>query len=191
MQAKLASTVKKHIKIHQAIAEQGKLYALEGNHDLACRYYKHAMQMAVQSEENHSFLKHYLECLLESLELTANYGSVTSYCDQMIGHYLNHTADPEISRSAALLFQRKGVILLKMKQTDEAVKCLQRSQQIMEEEGKNMPLAQNLLFMVASGLQLDNQRILAEQHRNGYFIVSKELVQADIAIKLPEGSLVK
>jgi len=176
------------VKVHVAIAEQGKLHALQAQHPKAMQYYKHAMQMALQAEDDPQYVNHYLGCLLESLEHTGKYADIIAYCDKMIERgQLIASKDFELE-SLSMLYLRKGIILLKAGQLEEGLSALDAA--IETRSGKGPELAQTLLFMHNSGLKLNMERIEAEQQRTGYFMVEAGQVKAEIAMALPDESLV-
>ena len=182
------------MKLHMGIAEQGKLYALQGRHKMALQYYRVAMQMTVQAGDPEVFFRHYLECVIESLEQTESYPEVLEYCDRVIQHYeLNPPPNPMATMDLAHTYQRKGVNLFKSGDREGAILALQEALKIAGSVGqisaKTIPLAQTLLQWLRSNLHIDDYRLLSEQHRQGYFSVRKDTVDASIAVKLPDESL--
>ena len=182
-------TDRDHVKVHTAIAEQGKVHQLKGEYKLAQQYYRHAMQMAMQSEESHVYLNHYLECLLECLEMDGQYQAIIDYCEKMIGRgKLIASKDFEME-SLAKLYLRKGIIQLKMGSMQAGIEALNDALTLIAETKKPLELAQTLIFLHDSGLKLNVKRILAEQKRTNYFVVTEEKTRKEIAMELPKGSL--
>ena len=96
------------------IAEQGKVHALRGDHAVALLYYRHAIHMTVQTHDSEIFFRHYLECVMESLEQTGSYPEVLAYCAKAIEFYAqNPPPNPLAQRDLAHIYERQGVVLLK------------------------------------------------------------------------------
>ena len=47
------------LKLHMGIAEQGKVYAVEGDHKLTLLYYRAAMNMSMQAKDPELFFRVY------------------------------------------------------------------------------------------------------------------------------------
>lgn len=175
------------VQLHMSIAEQGKMYALAGNHKLALHYYRTAMNLSVQAKEPEVFFRHYLECSLESMELLELYIEVLHYCDKALKIYEENPPPHAFARKdRAYIHQRKGIVLLKLGHREEAQKHLQHALDQIKQEGEPMPLAEKLLRWVQTGMHLDPHRILAEQKRERYFSVRKDQVDPSKAVKLPD-----
>ncbi|WP_235282204.1 tetratricopeptide repeat protein [Methyloterricola oryzae] len=175
---------------HIGVAEQGKCYALQGKHDWALAYYREAIRMTVQAGEHEIVFRHYLECVLESLELTGAYDEVLDYCDKALALLAGSESTPHTEMELAHILQRQGVAHLKAGQREEASAALRRAVEKAKALGWSLPLAATLLGWVERGLQVDSRRIVAEQQRNRYFIVRPETVDAARAVKLPNESLI-
>src|SRR6187455_1774220 len=109
---------------HLAIAEQGKVYALAGQHALALAYYREAIRLTVQSGEPEIVFRHYLECVLESLEKMGAYRDVLDYCEKAVGLL---KAAPETAYTAlerAHVYQRQGAVQLKAGDRESAAASL-------------------------------------------------------------------
>ena len=183
------------MKLHMGIAEQGKVYALEGDHSLALHYYREAMRMTVQAEAPEVFFRHYLECVMESLEHMMAYPEVLEYCERAIQFYQDNPPPNEVATmDLAHIYQRKGINLLKMGIQDEASVALQQALETARAVGKvtskTMPLAQTMLRWLRSRLHIDDQRMIAEQHRTQYFMVRKDTVEPEKAVRLPNENVI-
>lgn len=177
-----------NVKIHVGIAEQGKIHALNGNYPEALRYYRKAIEMAVVGGDEAIYTRHYVWCMLEALELNGLYEPVLQYCNQvMMGIDKSISVDINV-QDIVDVWQRKGVVLLKMGKEAEGLVCFKKALEYTSTINLECPLAQALLFMASSGLVLDLRRIEAEQRRLGYFIVQEASVDSSIAITLPDES---
>src|SRR5215212_4391682 len=104
-----AETPQAGAKLHMGIAEQGKVHALLGQHALALVYYRHAIHMAVQVQDPEIFFRHYLECVMESLEQMGSYTEVLAYCAKAIDFYTqNPPPNPLAQRDLAHIYERQG-----------------------------------------------------------------------------------
>jgi tetratricopeptide (TPR) repeat protein len=178
------------IQLHVGIAEQGKLYTLAGQHALALLYYRHAIQMTVQAQDPEIFFRHYLECVMETLEQMGAYSEVLAYCDKAIDFYRQHPPpNPLAQRDLAHIYERQGAVLLKSGAKAQAAQAFEEALQLVKASGQTLPLIQTLLRWVKSGLHIDPHRVLAEQRRTQYFSVRSDTVDARRAVKLPDEQL--
>lgn len=184
------STLKKkqeNIQLHMGIAEQGKLYALAGNHTMALFYYRQAMYMTVKEKDPEVFYRHYLECVMESLEHTGAYAEVLAYCNRAIDFYTaNPPANPFAFCDLAHIYQRKGIILMKSGQNQDALEPFKKALKAAAKAKQSLPLTTTLLRWLQTGLTVDERRIVSEQERHGYFSVRPGTVDKNIAVKLPD-----
>lgn len=177
-------------RLHLGIAEQGKVYALAGNHPRALFYYRWAMQMAVTAGDPEVFFRHYLECVIESLEHMGAADEVVEYCQKAIEvHGRNREPDPVAMRDLAHLHQRLGVVRLRSGDRDGAREALRAAVAVLAGSGQRLPLAASLLRWVEMGLHLDKVRIDAELKKERYFSVREETVDRASAVRLPEAVL--
>lgn len=177
----------KRRKLHMGVAEQGKLYALEENYPMALAHYQQAVHLCVQGKDPEVFFRHYLECIMEVMEQDKNFDKVLDYCNKAIEHYGEGPAPNAFAtKDQAYIHQKKGIILLKMGNKEEAKESLQKSIDIMSRLDQEMPLAKVILNWIKRGMQIDDRRLLSEQKKHAYFQVRKETVDADKAIHLPK-----
>lgn len=174
------------LALHFGIAEQGKLYALAGRHALALAYYREAIRLTVQAGDPEIVFRHYLECVLESLEQMDAYADVLDYCDKAIGLL---RAQEAAAGELAHVYQRQGAVLLKRGERDAAAQALRRALDLADTQALALPLARTLLGWVERGLQVDGRRVLAEQRHARYFNVRPETVDGARAVKLPNEHL--
>jgi tetratricopeptide (TPR) repeat protein len=176
--------------LHMGIAMRGKLYALEGNHAKALQYYRIAIRMAVNAKEPEIFFRHYLDCVMESLELTGAYDEVLAYCDKAIEHYgANPPPNPLAKMDLATIHLRRTSILLKKQDKKEARASVKRAVDTARSAGGKIGLAETILRWLDAGFSIDTARLLAEQKRGGYFCVQREKVDPNHAIELSETEL--
>lgn len=173
--------------IHMGLAEQGKVHALEGEHRLALFYYRRAMHMSVQAGHPEVFFRHYLECVIESLEQMGAYEEVLAYCEQAIALYQDSPPETAVAkRDLAHIHQRMGVVKLKSGDPAGARAALERALAVIRDQDQRLPLAEGLLRWCQMGLHLDAQRITSEQRHHRYFSVRKDTVDPTRAIRLPD-----
>lgn len=171
---------------HYGIAEQGKLYALQGKHDLALLHYREAMRLAVAQQAPEVAFRHYLECSLESLERMGSYGEVLEYCDRAIGHYQAHPPQHPLAwLDLANIHQRRAVLLAKLSRNDEAKIAVADACEHARRAERKLPLCESLRRWLAGGLYLTPERIEDEQRRHQYFSVRADTVDRGRAVPLP------
>ena len=179
-------------KLHMGIAEQGKVYAVEGNHKMALLYLRHAMHMCVQAGDPELFFRLYLEAALESMERLGYYDEVLGYTDKAIQLYIDNPPPNKVAKmDLAYIHQKRGVILLKLGQPKESAKAFKIAIEMMKAENHPMPLANALLRWASTGLHVDARRILAEQEKSKYFTVIEENVEPSRAIRLPNEEMLQ
>lgn len=177
--------------VHLGIAEQGKLYALAGKHDWALAYYREAIRLTVQAAEPEIVFRHYLECVLESLEMMGSYKEVLDYCDKAIDLFLtSREAAAHTGAELAHVYQRQGAVLLKSGNREAAAQSLRKAVELGATHRLSLPLAKTLLGWVERGFQVDARRVLAEQERTNYFNVRHDTVDRARAVKLPNEHLI-
>lgn len=175
---------------HPGLAEQGKLHALAGEHDLALAYYRLAMRLAVEQGAPEAVFRHYLDCTIESLELIGAYDDVLEYCDKLAEHYrgiepIDDDQRAFVAVDLAANEQRRGAVLLKRGDTDAARNALQEARRLAERAGVPSPLADVLGGWIDRRLHVDAGRIEIEQRRVCYFAVTPESVDRARAVELP------
>lgn len=176
--------------MHLRIAEQGKLFALSGDYARALGCYRIAMRLAVEGGEPEAFFRHYLECLVEALELDGAYDSVLEYCRQMEGMWEKVTAENDLMRyDKAVLQQRRGIVLLKMDRLAEAEEALGNACERARDLDTELPLADTVLRWLRSRLKIDGRRLQEEQNRHRYFSVRAEAVQPELAVALTDAEI--
>jgi tetratricopeptide (TPR) repeat protein len=171
------------LALHLGFAERGKLHALAGDHREALIHYRAAIRMAVEQGAPEVFFRHYMECSLESLELTGAYVEVLEYCDRALAHYAAHPPEHDVARrDLAHVHQRRGVCLFKLGEREAAREALGAALAVGV---GSLPLASALLNWLRSGWHCDAARIVAEQRRHTYFTVRADQVDPTRALDLP------
>lgn len=170
--------------LHQSFAEQGKLYFLEEKFDLALKYFRYSLELAVQTESPEFLIRHYLECLLEALEMEENYQAVLAYCDRFISIVEDEEKNAENNIYLAQIFQKKGIILIKSGANIQGQNYLDKAFSLAKSSNFPLQLAENILFLLNSGITPDNTRIVNEQKQAGYFFINAENVNKEIALQI-------
>lgn len=174
------------LHLHLGIAEQGKVCALASRHADALQHYQEALRMAVSSGAPEVFFRHYTQCVMESLELSGELDTVLRYCDDAEAHYLALNSPlPLVARDRAENLQRRGCVLLRKSQLDEALQSLQQALDLAS--AKSLPLTAELLGWARRGLTIGERQLHESQRRHHYFIVRKGLVDPQRAIQMPSG----
>lgn len=179
------------VLIHMGIAEQGKIHAVAGDQRMALVYYREAMRLATAKKAPKLFFRHYMECMLESLEHSGAYNEVLSYCEKAIAHHRNlRPLDEEQARFIALdlanIHQRNGVVLLKMGRTDEAREAFKRGLDVARRASLSLELAEALYGWLARGFRVEPNRLEQELVAKNYYSVREDTVVRERAIKLPD-----
>lgn len=172
-----AAPIRSAHEMHLAVAEYGKVMALQKNYTEALRHYREAIRMAVSIKAPEVFFRHYTQCVLESLELTGAFNDVIEFCQNADQHY----SQLQLSRAVhkkdwGSTLERLAINLVKAGQITDAKKAVQRA--LTCADGVPMPLAQELHQWLARGLHVDASRLLALQKKHHYFVVRPEQVNA-------------
>lgn len=175
-----------HMTLHMGIAEQGKVHALRGDHAAALEHYRYAMNLTVQHKHPEVFFRHYLECVVESLEHTGAYEEVLNYCDKAIGLYQDNPPPNEMAEfDLANIHLRRGIILMKSGDKEQALADIKKVRALLP-KGYKLPLADTILRWLQTNLHVQPKRIVEEQQRQQYFSVTPQSVRPEKAIPLPE-----
>ena len=156
--------------VHLGIAENGKRYALGGDHRTALRHYREALRLAGQRRAPEVFLRHYTQCILESLELSGAYGGVIAVCERADAQYeACGTSSTLLARDHAAFLERLGINRLKAGDREGAREALAAA--LETTEARHVPVAEALLGMLMRGMTLDARRVTELQRRHDYFVV--------------------
>ena len=168
------------------VAEQGKLYALKGEHGEALRHYREALRLAISCQDNELFFHHCTQCIMESLEMSGAHESVADYCIRAEDHFARvETEDPLVNRQRGANLERLALARLQIGDSEEARDLLAIA---IDTAGRGaLPLSEELLGWLRRGLSVSEARLRSAQRQHRYFIVRKELVDPSLAVGLPEG----
>ena len=199
-------------RYHMGIAERGKMHAVNGDHQNALKYYRYAIKLTTSLKHPEIFFRHYLECILESLEHMEAYNELLEYCDKALALFgdhktLNENNDKNIDEDKASheegheedrnlialdiasVYLRKGIVFYKLKQLDDAKECFSLAKDALENSEHSLPLLDIFQRWLNSNLYVDAKRIQQEQNRHKYFSVQAKHIKKDMAIDLPESLL--
>ncbi len=171
-------------QLHIRIAEQGKIYALDGNYKEALRHYREAMMMVQKNKDSDIFFQHYSQCTMEALELSGAYEEVLSFCEKYLDFLEEKEETPLIRKHKAFVLQRKGIQHILMEEQDEAKESFQEAQNLMGR--KNQPLSDECLNWLQRGYRITPDQLRKTQDKNQYFIVRKDQINHQLAMQLPE-----
>lgn len=169
-------------RLHIGIAEQGKLLALRGRHAEALAHYREALRMAHARGAPQVIGRHYLHCVLESLEHMGAFDAMIALCDEALACVPEAAQGEFQRRDRAHLLERRAVAELKAGQAG-ARAGFERA--IAAAGSGVLPLSEQLLAWLVRGYALAAARITDAQRRHGYFVVREGQVDAQRAIPLP------
>ncbi|AXO79316.1 tetratricopeptide repeat protein [Olleya aquimaris] len=173
--------------LHYNIAEQGKVFATQGNHKEALRHYKEALRMSQQIPQADIFFQHYSQCAMESLEQMKSYLEVITFCDKCIAFMESKEdlqAHPVFMKYLASLWERKGIQYLYLNDKEDAITAFEKA--IAIQKPSKIPLAQELHNWCKRGYTISQQQIEGLNKKHHYYIVRKDTINSKIAIELPE-----
>jgi tetratricopeptide (TPR) repeat protein len=168
-------------RLHAGIAEAGKLLALKGRHGDALVKYREALRLAQAARAPQIFARHYLHCVLESLELAGAYSQAAALAQEAASAAANPDPSDFQRRDRAHLLERQGVNQLKGGDTAAARATLADALAL----DAGLPLAATLLGWTARGLTVNPARLAEAQRQHGYFSVRADTVDAALARSPP------
>lgn len=163
-------------RLHAGVAEAGKLLALKGRHDEALAKYREALRLAHGVRAPQIFARHYLHCVLESLERTGAHDQAATLAGEAASSAAAELGDGTPSdfqrRDRAFLLERQGVNRLKAGDIAAARDSLAAA--LALDEG--LALARDLLTWTARGLGVTAARLAEAQRAHGYWTVRADTV---------------
>lgn len=164
-------------RIHMGIAEAGKLLALKGRHQEALVKYRDALRLAHGARAPQIFARHYLHCVLESLEHLGDHARVA----ELAGAAAEEAACPQPTpfqrRDRAHLLERRGINLALA--GDAAAAQVVLAAALAQDD--SLGLSRAVLEWLARGLSIDAHRLAQAQRRHGYWVVRADAVNSQLA----------
>ncbi|TFI59037.1 peptidylprolyl isomerase [Sphingomonas parva] len=173
-------------RLHMGIAEAGKLLAVNGRHKEALNRYREALRLAHSAQAPQLFGRHYLQCVLESLEHLSDHVNVQDLAGRAADAAAEAGDTPFHRRDRASLLERVGVAQLKAGLRAEAEATLQQVIELAGPEGQ--PLSALLLDWMKRGFEISPGRLAEAQRRHAYWAVRPDTVDATRAIDVPVSS---
>lgn len=174
-------TIDPRHRLHIGIAEAGKLLALKGRHQQALAKYREALQLAHGARAPQVFARHYLHCVLESLEHLGDHARVAELAAAAADTAACPDPTPFQKRDRAHLLERQGVNLALAGDVAGARAAL--AEAVALDDG--LPLARAILDWTARGLAINPQRLADAQRRHGYWVVRPDTVDPARALESP------
>lgn len=172
-------------RLHAGVAEAGKVLALKGRHDQALAKYREALRLAHGVRAPQIFARHYLHCVLESLERTGAHEQAAVLAGEAASSAAAELGDGTPSdfqrRDRACLLERKGVNELKAGDVTAARESLAAAVALDEA----LPLSRSLLAWTARGLGVPAGRLSEAQRVHGYWTVRADTVDQARACESP------
>lgn len=168
-------------RVHMGVAEAGKLLALRGRHHDALARYREALQLALSARAPQLFARHYLHCVLESLEHLGDYMRAAELAGTAASNSANPDPTPFQKRDRAHLLERQGVNLARAGDVAGARAALMAALAL---DG-GLPLARVLINWTTRGLAINAGRLSEAQRKHGYWVVRPDTVDAARAIDRP------
>ncbi|GAA0743296.1 hypothetical protein GCM10009075_25890 [Sphingomonas trueperi] len=173
-------------QVHIGIAEAGKMLAIKGRHKEALERYREALRLAQSAQAPDVFGRHYLQCVLESLEKLGDFVRVVDLATQA-ADAVGQRDTPFHRRDRASLLERAAVARLRLDERDAARDGFAEALALAGREGQ--PLSAMLLDWINRGLQITPVRIAEAQRKHGYWAVRAETVdpvRASRALTIPD-----
>ena len=169
-------------RLHLSAAEAGKVLALKGRHQEALVQYREALRLAFSARAPQVFARHYLHCVLESLEHLGDH----QHAAELAGAAADASASPEPTpfqkRDRANLLERRGVNLVKAGDIAGARAALTAALELDDA----LKLTRSLLEWTARGLSINAARLADAQRKHGYWVVRADSMDADRRADIPD-----
>lgn len=168
-------------RLHMGVAEAGKLLALKGDHRQALVKYREALRLAHGARAPQLFARHYLHCVLESLEHLGEHAHAAELAGAAADSAANPEPTPFQKRDRAHLLERQGINLAKAGDVPGARAALTAALDL----DAALPLAQAVLDWTARGLAITAGRLAEAQRKHGYWVVRPDTVDAARVMESP------
>ena len=169
-------------RLHLSAAEAGKVLALKGRHQEALVQYREALRLAFSARAPQVFARHYLHCVLESLEHLGDH----QHAAELAGAAADAAASPEPTpfqkRDRANLLERRGVNLVKAGDIAGARAALTAALELDDA----LKLTRSLLEWTARGLSINAARLADAQRKHGYWVVRADSMDTDRRADIPD-----
>ena len=172
-------------RMHMGGAEAGKLLALRGRHRDALAKYREALQLAHGARAPQLFARHYLHCVLESLEHLGDHQRAADLAGTAAENSANPDPTPFQKRDRAHLLERQGVNLARAGDVAGARTVLAAALEL----DAGLPLARALIDWTARGLAINPARLAQAQRKHGYWVVRADTVDAARVMASPLDSI--
>ena len=173
-------------RLHLGVAEAGKLLAMKGRHKEALNRYREALRLAHSARAPQLFGRHYLQCVLESLEHLADHEGVRELAGRAAAAAETAGDTPFHRRDRAALLERVGVAQLKAGEKDAAEATF--GEVIVLVGAKAQPLSALLLDWMKRGFEISPGRLAEAQRSHAYWTVRPDTVDPARAIDMPATS---
>jgi hypothetical protein len=178
-----SDTAARRHRLHVGVAEAGKVHALARRHREALDRYREAMRLAEQARAPQLFARHYLYCMLDSLEHLGATESVVAIATAAAQATAQAGDTPFHLRDRAGLIERAAVGHLKRGEREAAGAGFAQVVALVGAEAQ--PLSAQLLHWLTRGLAIDATRLAEAQRRHRYWVVRPGTVDAARAIETP------
>jgi hypothetical protein len=168
-------------RIHMGLAEAGKLLALKGRHAEALVKYRDALRLAHGARAPQIFARHYLHCVLESLEHQGDHLRVAELAGAAADEAANPQPTPFQRRDRAHLLERRGINLAIAGDAAAARDALAAALALDD----SLALSRAVIDWLARGWRVDAHRLAQAQARHGYWTVRAETVNHALASEAP------
>ena len=169
-------------QVHIGIAEAGKVLAIKGRHKEALERYRDALRLAQSARAPDVFGRHYLQCVLESLEKLGDNARVVDLATQAADAVAQKDT-PFHRRDRAALLERAAVARLKLDDNFAAQVGFAEALTLAGPEGQ--PLSAMMLDWMKRGLKITPARIADAQRKHGYWAVRADTVDTVRASSAP------
>lgn len=170
-------------RLHLGVAEAGKLLAIKGRHKEALGKYREALQLAHSARAPQLFGRHYLQCVLESLEHLGDHRGVLDLAQGAAEAAANAGDTPFHRRDQAAMLERAGIAQLKSGDKARARESLARAVELSGRKGQ--PLAALVLDWMQRGFEVSPTRLADAQRSHGYWAVRADTVDPARALEMP------
>lgn len=175
---------------HLCLAEAGKLAVTKSKYTEGLDYLRAALSLSVRLQAPVIFSRHYVDCIIDTLEQANEYEQALRILEQAIEErelHKNQTPIHQLDHAHNLL--RCSILLFKLGLEDEATQALHEAKDSALDN--SIPMLDKLVDWRNRGFSIQAHSILDIQKKTNYFLVRRDQLRLEIAKMAPPYSLIQ
>lgn len=162
------------------LTEQGKLYVLSKDYDLALKHFQEAVRISAKCQNRDLYLYNASICILETLDLQNAYNLICSYCEEADIEFQKMPDDKIVHALRLEIMERNAVAQLQRENLATAHELLNTICEL--DEFNNHELSKQLKAWVERGLTIQMAQIEHLKKKYGFYKITQKNTRPDLAI---------